>query len=96
VDIRINPADILLREQGGKFTGAVYLLISDRGAAGPLGEPSVSSFNLELTAAQHDAVLKEGIPLAQDHPTASGARQVRVIILDQNTNEVGSVTFPVM
>lgn len=95
LDIRINPADVVLREQGGKFAGAVYLLISDRGASGPLGEPSVGNFNLDLTAAQHDAVMKEGIPLSQDHPTSDAVQQVRVIVLDQNTNAVGSLTFPV-
>jgi hypothetical protein len=96
IEIRINPSDILLHEQGGKFAGSVYFLISDRGAAGPLGEPSVSSFNLDLTAAQHEAVMKEGIPLSQDHPTSDAAQRVRIIVLDQNTNQVGSVTFPVM
>jgi len=95
LEIRINPSDILLSQQGGKFIGAVYLLISDRGASGPLGEPSVSSFNFDLTPAQHDAVMKEGIPLSQDHPTTDAVQQVRVIVLDQNTNAVGSLAFPV-
>lgn len=95
LEIRINPSDIMLREQGGKFSGAVYFLVSDRGASGPRGEPSVTSFNLDLTAAQHDAVMKEGIPLSQDHATTGAVQQVRLIVLDQNTNAVGSLTFPV-
>ena len=95
MEVRINPSDIMLREQGGKFTGAVYFLVSDRGASGPLGEPSVSSFNLELTSAQHDAVMKEGIPMDQDHATTDAVQHVRIIVLDQNTNAVGSLTFPV-
>lgn len=95
MEIRINPADLLLREQGGKFTGAVYFLVSDRGASGALGEPSVSSFNLDLTSAQHDMVMKEGIPMEQDHATTDAVREVRLIVLDQNTNAVGSLTFPI-
>jgi hypothetical protein len=95
MEIRVNPSDILMREQGGKFTGAIYLLVSDRGASGPLGEPSLASFPFELTAAQHDAVMKEGIPFPQDHPTTDAVQQVRVIVLDQNTNAVGSLTFAV-
>jgi VWFA-related protein len=95
MEIRINPSDILLREQGGKFTGAIYFLISDRGASGPLGEPIVASFNFDLTHAQHDTVMKEGIPLEQDHPTTDAVRQVRLIVLDQSTNAAGSLTFPV-
>jgi len=95
LEVRIKASDILLHEQGGKFTGAVYFLVSDRGASGTLGDPSVASYPFELTAAQHDAVMKEGIPLSQDHPTTDAVQQVRVIILDENTNAVGSVTFPV-
>jgi len=50
MEVRINSSDILLHEQGGKFSGAVYLLVADLGASGPLGEPTVSSLNLELTS----------------------------------------------
>ena len=93
LQIRIDPSDLLLREQGGKYSGALYCLISDRNATAPLGEPAVLDLKPELTADQYKAVTKDGIPLEQDHPTS--AAQVRVIILDQNTNQVGSVTFPI-
>jgi VWFA-related protein len=95
MDIRINASDILMRESGGKFTGAVYLLISDRGPSGPLGEPSLTNYPFELTAEQHALVMKEGMPLPQDHPTTDAVQQVRILLLDQNTNEVGSLTIPV-
>ena len=95
LEIRIDASDLLLREQGGKYTGALYCLISDRSATAPLGEPSVLDLKPELTADQYKSAMKEGLPLMQDHPTSDGTREVRVIILDQNTNTVGSVTFPV-
>ena len=95
LEVRIDAADLLLREEGGKFKGALYFLISDRGANGPLGEPAVLNLAPELTAAQHDTVMKEGMPLEQDHPTTDAVQQVRLIVLDQNTNAVGSVTFAV-
>lgn len=95
LDVRIEPSDLLLREQGGKYSGALYCLISDRSATAPLGEPAVLDLKPELTAEQYKMVMKDGLPLMQDHPTSGAAREVRVIILDQNTNAVGSVTFPV-
>jgi len=49
----------------------------------------------ELTAEQYKTALKNGLPINQDHPTSDATRQVRVIVLDQTTNEVGSITFPV-
>jgi VWFA-related protein len=93
IQIRIDPTDLVLRDQGGKYAGALYCLISDRSASGPLGEPAVLDLKPELTADQYKTVMKEGLPFEQDHPTT--APLVRVIVLDQNTNQVGSVTFPV-
>ena len=95
LDIRIDPSDLLLREQGGKHSAALYCLISDRSGAAPLGEPAVLELTPELTAEEYKTVMKEGLPFAQDHPTSDAVRQVRVIVLDQNTSAVGSVTFPV-
>jgi hypothetical protein len=93
LQIRIDPTDLLLREQTGKYVGAIYCLISDRGPSGPLGEPAVLDLKPELTADQYKTVMKDGLPFEQDHPTM--ASEVRVIILDQNTDQVGSLTFPV-
>jgi hypothetical protein len=95
MDVRIDPADILLSEQGGKFAGGLVFFVSDRGASGPLGDPAVSPLSLDLTKEQHDKVMKEGIPIAQDHPLNDAVKLVRVIVLDLTTNKVGSLTFPV-
>jgi VWFA-related protein len=96
LETRIDPSDLLLlREPGGKYTGALYCLISDRSATAPLGEPAVLELKPELTAEQYKMVMKDGLPFSQDRPTSDAVRQVRLIVLDQNTNAVGSVTFPV-
>ena len=94
LEIRIDPSDLVMREQGGKYLGALYCVISDRGATALLGEPTILDLKPELTAEQYKTAMKEGLLLEQDHPIAEAAREIRVIILDQNTNAVGSVTFP--
>ncbi len=95
LDIRIDPSDLLLREQDGKYVGGLYLLISDRSASAPLGEPAVLNLQPNLTTEQYNIAQKEGLPLEQDHPTSDAVQAVRIIVLDQNTNAVGSLTFPV-
>ncbi len=92
--IRVNAADVALREQDGKYDGAVTLLISDIGAAGPIGDPTLSSFNLQLTRDQYAAVSKEGIPLTADHVVKDGTQKLRIIVLDQATNSTGGLTVP--
>ena len=96
LEIRIDLADLQFHEQGGKYSGALYCLISDHNGPAPLGEPSVTDLKPELTAEQYKNALKAGLPLNQDHPISdANTNQVRIIVLDQTTNEVGSITFPV-
>ncbi len=95
LQIQIAAADVMFREDGGKFGGGLVLLLSDRGPNGSLGEPAVSNFTLNLTPEQHAAALKTGIPVMQDHPLKDGTQKVRVIVLDLNSNLVGSLTVPV-
>jgi len=105
LEIRVDAADLLLREQDGKFAGAITTLLSDRGAAErsdsgglrfrPLTNPAVSSTSLDLTKEQHDLFMKNGIPISQDHAIGAPIERVRIVVIDRNTNHVGSVTFPV-
>jgi hypothetical protein len=105
LDIRIDPADLLLHEQDGKFAGAITMLLSDRGSAErpesgdlsfrPLADPAISNTNLDLTKEQHDLLMRNGIPISQYHVISAPTERVRIIVIDRNTNHVGSVTFPV-
>lgn len=102
LEIHVDVADLLLREQDGKFSGAVTVLLSDRGAdpAGglqfrPLGEPAMSTFALQMTPEQHARKMREGLDFAQDHAISDRVQRVRLMVMDANTNAIGSVTFPV-
>jgi VWFA-related protein len=95
IQLRINPADLLLREEGGVFTGSAAVLLSDLGAAGPVDEPSLATLNVHLSREQRDAAMKEGLPFAQDHGLKESVLKVRVLVLDQGSNTAGSLTIPV-
>jgi VWFA-related protein len=94
VEFRIDPADLLLREEGGQLTGTLTYLIADMGPTGPVGNPVISRFEVRLSAEQRDKALKEGVPIAQDHPLAASIQKIRVIVQDQSTNSTGSLTIP--
>lgn len=105
LDIRVDAGDLLLSLQNGKYTGALTVVLSDRdnsaGAASaglqvrPLGEPSMSSFAVEMTSEQYDKTMRGGLEFSKDHTLGDAARMVRLIVMDTNTNAVGSLTFPV-
>jgi len=95
LEVRINPADLSLHESGAYFDGSATFLLGDFGASSPLGEPAVNTFSLHLTREQHDAVMKDGVPMEQDHALAAGVQKLKVIVLDNSTTTVGSLTIPV-
>ena len=96
LDIRINPSDLMLHKAGWQVHGRAILpdIRSQRRCPARCAR-AVLNLAPELTAEEYKTAMKEGLPFAQDHPTSDAVRQVRVIVLDQNTNAVGSVTFPV-
>ena len=95
LQLRANASDLLLKEQGGSFEDQLTIVVADLGAAGPIGTPSMANFNIHMTREQRDAALKNGVPVAQDHPLPAGVQKVRVLVLDQGSSTVGSVTIPV-
>jgi len=94
VQFRVDPADLLLREEGGNFSGAVTFLIADRNAAGPTGDPVISVFPIHLTKDQYETAMKEGIPISQGHSINDSIQKLRIIVLDQGSNVAGSLTIP--
>jgi VWFA-related protein len=91
VEIRVDPADLLLHESGGEYSGQLTVLLSARAAAGPQGEPTFSTQPLHLKREQ----LKGDIPIARDYPIDAATQKVRIIVLDQSANSVGSLTVPI-
>lgn len=95
IQIRVDAADLLLRPDGDNFTGGLTFLVADRGATGPIGDPTIMGSPIHFTRDQLAAAMKEGVPLAQDHAVNDSVQKLRVIVLDQGSNIAGSLTIPV-
>ena len=91
VEIRVDPADLLLHESGGEYTGQLTVLLSARAAAGPQGDPTLSPEPIRLKREQ----LKGDILIKRDYPIDAAIQKVRIIVLDQAANSVGSLTVPI-
>lgn len=61
-------------------------------------QPGVSEMapvELRLTTQQRDAILRDGMLLSFDRPVPVGASRIRVIVSDNQSDAVGSLTIPV-
>jgi VWFA-related protein len=94
VQFRVDPADLLLREEGDSFSGALTWLVADRNATGPVGDPMISVFPIHLSKEQYATAMKDGIPISQAHAINDSIQKLRIIVLDQGSNVAGSLTIP--
>lgn len=94
LQIRIDPADLSLREDGGAFIDHVTTLLVGYTAKGTAGSPVPADYNLRLTKQQHDAVLKDGLSLTQDFPLDGDTQKIRLLIYDHTSGAVGSLSIP--
>jgi VWFA-related protein len=93
--IRINAADLHLREQAGAFDDQIAVMFADYTASGLKGVPLPSDFNLHMTPEQHARVMKDGLSFGVDHAVDSTINQVRFVVFDHASNAYGSLSIPV-
>jgi VWFA-related protein len=93
--IRVNAEDVVLAQQGDHFSGQVTVAWVAFSAAGPVGTPGMARLALRLTAAQREAVAKEGIPIVQDVAINDSIQGIRLFVVDRSTDVAGSLAFPV-
>ena len=95
VELRVDPADLLLRENAGQWSDMITVLYSARAASGPQGEPTLADMRLHLTREERETAIKEGYAITKEYPIDAATQKVRMIVLDQATDSVGSLTVPV-
>ncbi len=96
IQLRIDPSNLAIVRQNGRYTGQLALLYAALTADGPpkqLSKPT--SLTLDWTAQQYDGISKDGILVGEDLPLPEGIRQVRIVVVDTRSNQVGSLTVPI-
>ena len=95
IQLRIDPSSLTIVQQNGRYAGQLAVLYAGLTAEGAKQLSKPANLTLDWTAQQYDNVAKDGIPVAEDLQTPEGVRQVRIIIVDTKSNQIGSLTVPV-
>jgi VWFA-related protein len=95
LQVRVEPQDLLVREEGGFYYAMATVLMARYGAAGRLGDPIAKDFQLKLDKDQYALLMKEGLTLTQDVPVDGAVKTIRVIAYDHLLAAGGAVTVPV-
>jgi VWFA-related protein len=92
---RIEPAGIVLDRKETAHTGRLEVALFALDRRNRLVGEQWFSLDLSLDASEHEAFLRDGIPLDARVPVRSDATMIKVVIYDFAADALGSVMIPV-
>lgn len=95
VSLNIAATDLSLTEQGGRWQDRVDVFLVQRDVTGTHADVKEQTLVLNLKSDTYRKVLRDGIPFADYIEQKAGTGTVRVIVVDEDSRRIGSVTLPV-
>jgi VWFA-related protein len=92
--ISIATADLEMQQQAGRWMDKVDVFFIQRDDAGLHAEVEGQTLGLRLTPATYQSMQPSGIPFEHLVKLHSSTGSVRVLVVDENTGHMGSVTIP--
>jgi hypothetical protein len=92
--LNIAVADLDLAQQGELSADKLDIFLIERNDAGMQAKVTGQTLSLQLKPATYQKLLREGIAFDQFVQTAPEAGSVRMVVVDENSGRMGSVTIP--
>ena len=98
VKLRVGFHGVALQRKPGqradRWTDQLYIFVAVRDDATQKAEVSGDTLRLSLKPETYESGMPEGIPYQRAIETKSSLGSVRIIVVDGNSNKMGSVTLP--
>jgi len=94
VKIKIAAADLGLRQQGDRWMDKLDIFFIQRDDAGFHAELDGQTLGLQLKSSTYKSLLAEGVPFDHFVQLKPGMNSLRVLVVDENSGRMGSVTIP--
>lgn len=95
VSLNIAASDLSLLQQDGRWKDRLDIFLVQRDVTGTHADVKEQTLVLDLKPDTYRKVLHEGIPFADYIARKPGTGTVRVIVVDEGSDRLGSVTLPV-
>jgi VWFA-related protein len=96
LQIRIDGEDVALWRQDDSYIGHLSTTIAFYDAAGKRNVFNSVERELHFSEKQRQAAIRSGIGLADERQIPASATRMRIIVFDEQSNAVGSVTIPLI
>lgn len=94
VSLQIGAGDISLAQAGQRWTDKLDIFLVQKDATGIHALVKGQTLALNLKPATYEKVLHDGIPFAEYVERKGAGGTVRVIVVDENSGRIGSITLP--
>ncbi|MGH9589726.1 MAG: VWA domain-containing protein [Terracidiphilus sp.] len=95
VSLNIAATDLSLIQQDGRWKDRLDIFLVQRDVTGTHADMKEQTLVLDLKPDTYQKVLRDGIPFADYIDRKPGTGTVRVIVVDEGSERLGSVTLPV-
>jgi VWFA-related protein len=92
--VRIDLADVRLTQTGEVYTGQLSARFIEYQDDGTMRQTKPASLNLRLSREERDTAMKEGYAVAEDLAISPQVQRIRVIVFDNGSTEIGSLSIP--
>jgi VWFA-related protein len=92
--LNIATNDVALQQQGDIWTDKLDIFLIQRDDEGLSARVSGQTLSLKLRAATYGKLVKDGIPFDQFVGKKPETGSLRIVVVDENSGRMGSVTIP--
>ncbi len=94
VKLGIAATDLAIAQKDAFWTDKLDIFLVQREVSGTKARVTGQTMGLHLKPGTYQQYLREGVPFNQAVETAPGVGSVRIVVLDENSGRMGSVTMP--
>ncbi len=94
IKLQIAAADLAIAQTDSFWTDKLDVYFVQREVSGMKAQITGQTLGLRLKPGTYQQYLRDGIPFTQAIETGPGIGSVRIVVLDENSGRMGSVTIP--
>jgi VWFA-related protein len=95
VQIHIDPGQLKFQQQGDRWTDSLEIMWVELDADGKIVGHGAHTLSLKPVAQGYDEILHQGLTFSEHAKVMNGAVEVRLVIADNGSDVIGSVTVSV-